>query len=331
MSRQLFEHDDILAYRFIPGLKARIEHESGGYLVRTNDQGFRCEHDFASPRRAGVRRVLLFGDSFTAGDGVSNKKRYGDQLERIVPDLEVFNLGLPGTGTDQHYLAWREHGRSLDCDAVVLAVLVENIRRVAARYRPFQTPSGEDQILAKPYYTLEGGELVLHHVPVPKGPLAEEDLDLGQVDRGGRLPWLRKAINRLGPGAKELAQRLSGYDPLPDYGQKDGESWRVMAAILERWIGEIGAAGVPVLICPLPLYQHVEETAAADAYQARFKELAARTGAALHDPLDDLRSHSPEARRAFRFEHDIHPTPAGHRALAESIAPALRALLDRRA
>ena len=65
----------------------------------------------------------------------------------------------------------------------------------------------------------------------------------------------------------------------------------------------------------------------ADAYRARFRELAAATGAILHDPMDDLLAYTPEERRRFRFEQDVHPTPSGHRALAESLAPSLRALL----
>ena len=44
--RQLFEYNDVLGYRFIPNIKARIQHESGGYLLKTNSSGFRCKHDF---------------------------------------------------------------------------------------------------------------------------------------------------------------------------------------------------------------------------------------------------------------------------------------------
>ena len=38
--RQLFEYNDVLGYRFIPNIKARIQHESGGYLLQTNSSGF---------------------------------------------------------------------------------------------------------------------------------------------------------------------------------------------------------------------------------------------------------------------------------------------------
>ena len=97
--RRVFQYDPVIGYRFIPGLKARIPHERGGYLVRVNNAGFRCNHDFRASRTPGYRRVLLFGDSLTAGDGVSNEDRFGDLLEDVIERLEVYNFGLPGTGT----------------------------------------------------------------------------------------------------------------------------------------------------------------------------------------------------------------------------------------
>jgi hypothetical protein len=55
-------------------------------------------------------------------------------------------------------------------------------------------------------------------------------------------------------------------------------------------------------------------------------ELAEATGCALHDPLADLQRYPLEVRRGFRFAQDPHLTAAGHQALAESLAPALRRL-----
>src|SRR2546426_12153001 len=103
MLRQVFEYHPVIAYRFIPGLRARVPHEGGGYLVRVNDSGFRCNHSFVADKEPKVRRILLFGDSFTAGDGVSNEKRYGVLVEKKFANLEIYNFAMTGTGTDQHY------------------------------------------------------------------------------------------------------------------------------------------------------------------------------------------------------------------------------------
>ena len=78
---------------------------------------------------------------------------------------------------------------------------------------------------------------------------------------------------------------------------------------------------------PIPLYQFVEQTSNPACYRQRFQELARDTGCTLHDPLDDLLTYSAADRRAFRFEHDVHPTPAFHAALAKSLAVPVRRVL----
>jgi lysophospholipase L1-like esterase len=321
MSRQLFEYHPLLGYRFVPNLKARVPHESGGYLVQVNEQGFRSNKNFASTRTDDKRRVLLFGDSFTAGDGVSNNKRYSDVLEDSATDLEVYNYGLSGTGTDQQYLIWRECTREVEHDVVVISVLVENIRRNVSRYRRYADLSGVERAYGKPYFSLDGDALTLHHVPAPRDPFREEDLPADEraaVDRGGRFSLLRQVVTAV--GAKDMVQRLTRYQPVPEYDTAQTPAWCLMRAILAQWIRAISK---PVIVMPIPLYQHIEDTSDAAPYQARFKELCADMGCILHDPLPDLLRYTPEQRRAFRFEHDIHPTASGHAALAASLKPVI--------
>ena len=54
--RQIYEYHPVIGFRFIPGLKARIPHEGGGYLVRANATGFRYDHEFESAKPADMRR-----------------------------------------------------------------------------------------------------------------------------------------------------------------------------------------------------------------------------------------------------------------------------------
>jgi carbamoyltransferase len=81
------------------------------------------------------------------------------------------------------------------------------------------------------------------------------------------------------------------------------------------------------LIVPIPLYQYVEATASARAYQTRFGELASLPGVTIHDPLPDFHRCSRSERRGFRFRHDCHLTPSAHQVLARSLAPVIRAML----
>lgn len=325
MTRQIYEYHPVTAFRFIPGVKARIPHEGGGYLISANSMGFRCDHDFVPDKRSGVRRALLFGDSFTAGEGVSNGKRYGDLLEQKITGLEVYNFGLPATGTDQHYLAYTEYAQGIEHDMLIISVFVENIRRVAAHYRLFQNEKGEDAYYMKPYFELIDGQLELKNVPPPKEPVSMEDIPEDErkaVDRGGRFYTLRKIATKT--GIKDLAQKLSHYQPLPEYNSPDSPAWLLMAAILKEWVRK---SPKPVLLTLIPLYQYIEETSDPSQCQARFQELAERLNCAFHDPLADFVRYPIAQRRGFRFQKDQHFTKEGHEALADSLAPVVARLL----
>ena len=325
MTRQLFEYHPLLAYRFIPGLKTRVPHESGGYLVRVNSAGFRCNHEFVKEKAPGSQRILLFGDSFTAGDGVSNGDRYGDRLEKLAPNVQVYNFGLPSAGPDQHYLAYQEFAGGIEHDLMVVAVFVENVRRVVAAYRSYVDEAGQLKLYAKPYYEIVNGELALRNVPPQRRPLTEEELpeqERERIDRGGRLQVVRELVGKL--GLRELAQKVTRYQPVPEYDSPSNPQWLLLKRILLEWIR---GHKQPVLLMPLPLSQHIEETSDAGPYQERFRELAGEAGCHYHDPLPDLLTYPAQERREFRFPKDIHPTPSGHAALAKSLQPVIERIL----
>lgn len=332
MHRDLFTYDPIIGYRFVPGLTARVEHEAGGYLMQTNSSGFRCRHEFIPERRADKSRILLFGDSNTAGDGVSDRYRYGDVLEELLPDVEIYNFGLSGSGTDQQYLIYRDLAATIEHDLVVLCVYVENIRRVAAKYRLFIDAQGGQVVLAKPYFSLDpAGRLDLHHVPVPKevDVHAMNSVDWKYVYGGRQLQSLRfarlrKTANVFGPRVKERLQRLTRYQPLPAYNRADDPDWRLMQAILLQWLSEVQT---PMLICVLPTQYHVQGTVSAEAYLRRFLSLHQPPSLIIHDPLPEFLRVPHRIRRSFQFEHDPHFKPEAHRILAHSLAPSVLSLL----
>jgi hypothetical protein len=323
MWRSLSKYHPRIGYTLMPSVKSRVPHEAGGYLVRTNAAGFRSDHEFVRERVPGQFRAVLFGDSQTAGDGVSNSDRYSDQAMSLVPDLSIYNYGLPGTGTDQQYLTYQDC-MDVEHDLLIIGMYVENIGRVAHRFRPFFDEKGQEVIYAKPYYSLDAGQLQLHHVPVPKAPLRREALspeDAEHVDWGVPFAGLRGVVKKL--GMRDLMQKITRFQPVPAYDSPDNPDWLLLRAILEAWIR---GSSVPVLLHVIPMWPFIEESSDPANYQSRFAELARDTGCHLHDPLPDLWKYSAEERRAFRFKTDTHFTPSGHRAVAESLAPVLRTL-----
>jgi hypothetical protein len=316
-----------VGYTMMPSIQWRVpaQRQRSGYLAATNAAGFRADFEYDKVRTPGKFRATLFGDSQTAGDDVSNGSRYSDILMRLVDDLQVYNYGLSGTGPDQQYLIYLDCAR-VETDLVIIGLHIDNIRRVNIRHCVFRNSQNKEVIYAKPYYTLNDGELVLHHVPVPRALRSREDMSpeempyvLLRTPKYARLRKLAKAL-----GLRPVYNTIVKHSPAPEYDKPDNPAWQLLRAILKNWIE---GCEVPVLLFLVPIWQFVEGNSDPSNYQARFAELARETGCYLHDPLADLREYSIAERRGFRFPGDDHFTPAGHNALAVSLATAVRRIM----
>jgi len=314
IDRQLFDYHPVIGYKFIPDLQVRIQHESGGYLVKTNSLGFRSEFEFPAVKKQGLKRILLFGDSFTAGDGVSNKKRYSDLLMQTLPSTEIFNFGMPGTGTDQQYLIYKRFAEGIEHDLIMIVVNIENIRRVNAKYRFYLNSGNERIVFQKPYFDLENGQLVLKGTPVNPRELKFDELpetERRMVVKGGRFPAVRFIVKKM--GLKKIAQKISGYQQYHEYNSPATKEWLLLKAILLSWIGELKK---PVLLVPLPTHEYADGGSDYRAIEKRFSEFGRIKDAILYSPYNDIIKLPWEQRRRFRFKYDVHFTPFGHETYA---------------
>jgi hypothetical protein len=126
-------------------------------------------------------------------------------------------------------------------------------------------------------------------------------------------------------GLKDRLQKLMRYRPVTEYDRADDPAWLLMRAILEAWVSR---HRVPVLLVPIPQYQHIAGISDPSPFLARLAEVASATGARLHDSLSDLAAVPRDRKRSLYFERDGHFTPEGHRAFADSLAPAAARVLD---
>ena len=174
--RMLMQYHPRVGHMHVPRLVARVPHETGGYLVRTNSAGFRSDLEFKEPR--GERpRILVFGDSFTAGEGCENQQRYPELLGQAL-NAEVYNYGLSGSGPDQHILLYQEFAKQVEADLIIWGISIHNIERAKLSHRPsIDRVTGKPILVPKPYFALEEDGLKLHHVPVPR---ARPDLQAGR-------------------------------------------------------------------------------------------------------------------------------------------------------
>ena len=216
MPTALFEPHPVTGYRYVPGLRLRVPHEGGGYQVECNRVGYRCQHEPTPQKPPGVFRLVVFGDGHTAGSGVDAHERFTDLLERRLGTyVQVLNFGLPGSGTDQQLLGFRQFARELEHDLLLLCPQVENILRNLEGYAP--VPSADPDadpdappLLPKPRFSLEGEELVLHPPPVapppdtPEGPAPPPSL--APSCRQSRLAEPSSAISSFSQSTSSLVE-----------------------------------------------------------------------------------------------------------------------------
>ena len=128
----------------------------GSKVLNSNSKGIRGgEYPY---ERTGEKRILVFGDSFTFGDEVSDNETYSYCLQEKLPSSEVINLGIHGYGHDQMLIYLKEEGIKYRPDTIILGFVYEDTQRNILSFRDY----------AKPKFVLVDGQLELKNSPVPK-------------------------------------------------------------------------------------------------------------------------------------------------------------------
>jgi len=340
--RMVIQYHPRIGHLYVPNQRARIPNERGGSYVVTNGQGFRSDLEFKK-ERGDKPRILFFGDSFTAGDGVSNAERYAELVGAEL-GAEVYNYAVSGTGTDQQLLIMEQMAEGASADLIVLCVYVENIERIKVSYRESLDRFTRQKVLVpKPFFTLDGDVLNLHNDPVPLERPNAEEVDKGQYQSTDVITnpvreWIIKPLSKHKDHpavrtAREVVRermpwllpafvRRTGFQPHKDYASAETPGWRLMEAILRRFVGKAGSR--PVLIVPIPSHYFYHD-ALDPIYQPLFSRLE-DPGRGVHvaDITRPLTQLSWADRKRIPFKYDAHFSPFGHRQVARHIADAIR-------
>ena len=124
------------------------------FLVHQNQFGLRAPDDMQLKKTSGRKRVLVLGDSYVWGVGASQETLFTAPEVHGTND-ELINCGVGGYGTDQEYLFYLLKGQKFDVDQVVLAFTLYNDVENNLNSKQYS--------YLKPYFTLNGGQLVLHN------------------------------------------------------------------------------------------------------------------------------------------------------------------------
>jgi len=89
-----------------------------------NSDGYR-DYEFQTGA-AGRRRCLFLGDSFIMGLNVISKQTIPKELERILGNMDVYNMGVHGYGPDQSLIRLLGEGIELHPDQVILGLFPAN-------------------------------------------------------------------------------------------------------------------------------------------------------------------------------------------------------------
>lgn len=126
-SRQLFQPDRRWGWQFVAGASDVVVFP-GDYQGRVtiNADGFR-DRDYSRAKEPGRKRVLVLGDSFTAGIDVDGTEVYTEVMEDAhFQGVDVLNFGVNGFGPTQEMLLLEGRGFDYAPDIVVMTLYVRN-------------------------------------------------------------------------------------------------------------------------------------------------------------------------------------------------------------
>ena len=319
-SKPYVQHHPVFGYHYIPGTDLELPRPGGGrYRIRVNSEGIRSDREYAPAKPPGVRRIIVCGDSMAAGQFLANADRFSELLERRVPDLEVMNLALEGSGTDQQLLVYENVGLKHEHDLVILLPFLQNARRNLIDAREgIDAKTGRRVLRPKPRFELVGDRLELRNVPVPKEAAAGADAKFTTDVRDSAVDRMKATLNSL-PAANAVKRALYGlvrWEPFPEYRDPESPEWRLMRAIVRRF--KEAAGDRPLVIAPT-FYSSYVRFRMARNYWARFKELESIPGLHAVDLLPYFRSAGPDPTRCFQEPYDMHFSAYGNLVLADAL------------
>ena len=319
--RSISQYDKLLGHKFIPNINVRINRSLHSYFVKTNNQGFRSEFDYSLRKSSQKQRVLCFGDSFCAGDGVSNEYRITDLVMKQL-GIEMYNFGLPGSGNDHHLLIRENLASEYDFDALMLIFHITDIRRNMKSYRIFDSAEvGFGIKVPKPYFTITNDELVLRNIPPNQWTKEEKTSTTDSYhilkETSQRVqPMLYKISDNLG---KAVHKKLFEDDLcIQDYCNPSSDGWMLMKVLLERFI--VSSKGRPIFLIPIP-HSDYAIRCLEPIYLERLGELSScHQNVHVIDILASLQAYSFKERIKFFIPNDGHFTVKANEIISEKVS-----------
>jgi lysophospholipase L1-like esterase len=266
--------------------------------LRFNSLGFRG--DEFGPKRPGVRRVMVLGDSFTEGQGVKAADAYPRILEGLLNASEpgrweVLGCGRRGADFPELYRSF-ETLLAYEPDVVVYGMVLNDPIQSAAFH-------------ARQAY------------------LNDWINDRSRMLEAPASYQLGFSSSRVVAFARERVQSYRvGRDTtrwyLDMYGELNRDGWRETQALLVKMDRAMRARGGTFLVALWPLMVGLDDRYPFESVHATIARSCRASGIALHDLLPALAGRP--AASLWVHPVDLHPNEIAHRLAAAELAPAVR-------
>lgn len=317
-------YDRELGWLRRPGTRETIADPKGPWSLAIDARGARHE-----PFAGAGGLVSAYGDSFTFGHEVHDDETWPHYLSERLGS-RVDNWGHSAWGPDQALLRLRRNLPHERTAVVVLAVMTENIARLANCYRPFLTGDRNMAMAFKPMLAIADGAVAWVPNPLERadGPddwhaafararVLDHWYRVNQTRVAVRFPYLLRL-------PEALAYVLAGRERPNLY--DDPAAVARLDFVLDEWArtARAHAAAPMVVFIPEPSDLRRFVAGRPTRYQRYVAALRARTaggGLAVVDVLE----HPFDAARFNRRPFKDHPSPYGQRVVADVVDGALRA------
>ena len=243
--------------------------------------------------------ILVTGSSFAKGDEVNDDEAWPAYLQDLI-GRKVVNAGVSGYAFDQMVLSTEQFVPKVKPLFVIASFTPGDIRRAEMKVAWNRE---------KPYFTVEGGQLQLHNVPVP-----------GKPGEPVRFPAAAEWLGRFAL-AELVAERL-GVQRGWYFREVRGVPAGTGATIACQLMSRLAALGVPVVVVAQYSRNFLKENGlfgTADHRAVRkVLECAATAGLIPFDTADALKA-AVEARGADAFYRTDHHSAEGNRMVADLV------------
>ena len=335
--------DPPVGFSLLPG-SSQILVTGKAYTSRAdiNSAGLRdIEHPSGKP--PGQRRILVLGDSFIFGQGVSMQESLPRQLAGEMPGVDVINAGIPGYNLGQEYLYFKDRGYRCEPDLVLLGFFINDL----ARARELDETDGPDGL---PVSYQRTAQMLAHdRQQAPHGLRGAVSSFLNSHSLLYVL--VRRHMENLvahhGPAAlkpddksEDKAEEKEPYYLSvfrDDASQSVARDWDQAYRILDELKHDVTSHGahLAVILVPAPFqisdkefHDWLEWSGAAGQAMSRRKpqDMVLAWCRKTATPCDDLlETFENKDREKYYYPYDLHWTSQGHQLAAHSVAGFLAA------